>query len=94
MKSALLILPPPALLGVAALVGYLRLARGYFFSDLPDFAVLLEPFDPAFILGLATSTAASRISALCIREARRALCVALRWLARRFISLDLFVPRI
>ena len=66
----------------------------HLFSDLPDFAALPEPFDPTFVLGLAASTAAIRVSVLSLSEARRVLCVALRWLARRFISLALFVPRI
>jgi hypothetical protein len=56
--------------------------------------IALEPFDPTFVLGLAASTAAIRVSALCMSAARRALWVARRWLARRFISFALFVPRI
>jgi hypothetical protein len=56
-----------------------------------DFAGRLEA---TFILLFRVSTAAIRVSALSISAAWRALCVALRWLARRFISFALWAPRI
>ena len=50
--------------------------------------------EPTFVLPFLASTAAIRVSALSISAACRALCVALRWLARRFISFALCAPRI
>jgi hypothetical protein len=55
---------------------------------------LAEPLEPPFFLPFPASTIAIRVSVLSLSAARRALWVALRWLARRFISLALFVPRI
>src|SRR5262249_12611645 len=66
---------------------------GYRFSDLLAFAAL-EPLGPTFVSAFPASTCAMRVSALSLNAAHRALWVALRWLARRFISLALFVPRI
>ena len=66
-----------------------------FFSDFFAFAVALaEPLEPPFFLPFPASTIAIRVSVLSLSATRRALWVALRWLARRFISLALFVPRI
>jgi hypothetical protein len=71
------------------------LTGGYLFFDLLAFAAaLMERLEPTFCLPLSASTAAIRVSALTLSAASRALCVALRWLARRFISFALFVPRI
>jgi hypothetical protein len=71
------------------------LTCSYFFSDFFAFAVALaKPLEPPFVLAFPASTGAIRVSALSLSAARRALCVALRWLARRFISFALFVPRI
>ena len=71
----------------------LNLYGGYLFSPFlvftVDFTGLLEP---TFALLFGASTAAIRVSALSISAAWRALCVALRWLARRFISLALWAP--
>ena len=74
---------------------------GYLFLGLLAFSVdLTWPLDPSFVLlfsaaaALRASAAALRVSALTVNAARRALCVALRWLARRFISLALFLPSI
>ena len=59
------------------------------------FAVdLTWPLDPSFVLLFSASaalriSAAIRVSALSVSAARRALCVSLRWLARRLISLAL-----
>jgi hypothetical protein len=50
--------------------------------------------EPTFVLPLPASTAAIRVSAPSISAAWRALCDALRWLARRFISFALWAPRI
>ena len=72
----------------------LSLTSRYLFSDLLAFAALPNPLEPTFLLGFAASTVAIRVSVLSLSEAKRALCVALRWLARRFISFALFVPRI
>jgi hypothetical protein len=58
---------------------------------LVDFAA---PLEPAFVLPFPASTAARRVSALSVIAASRALCAALRWLARRFISFALCAPRI
>jgi len=94
---------PPALL--AHLGGKLpegRLAVGnspwsarlgvYLFLGLLAFTVdLTDPLEPTFVLPFSASTAAIRVSALSVSAARRALWVALRWLARRFISFALFV---
>jgi hypothetical protein len=50
------------------------------------------PLDPSLVLAFsALAAAAIRVSALNVRAARRASCVALRWLARRLISLALFL---
>jgi hypothetical protein len=69
------------------------LTWGYLFSDLLAFAVALtEPLEPTFVLPFPASTAAIRVSAPSISAVRRTLCVALRWLARRFIFFALFVP--
>ena len=74
---------------------------GYLFLGLLAFSVdLTWPLDPSFLLLFSAATAlrapaaALRVSALTVNAARRALCVALRWLARRFISLALFLPSI
>lgn len=71
---------------------------GYLFLGLLAFSVdLTWPLDPSFVLlfsaaaALRASAAALRVSALTVNAARRALCVALRWLNRRFISLALFL---
>ena len=53
---------------------------------------MAEPLEPPF--AFPASTVAIPVSVLSLSAARRALWVALRWLARRFISLALFVPRI
>src|SRR5680860_1150822 len=70
-------------------------AWSYLFSRLlalpVDFA---GPWEPTFVLLLPASTAARRVSALSVRAPSRALCAALRWLARRFISFALCAPRI
>jgi hypothetical protein len=58
------------------------------------FAAFTEPLEPTFLLPFPASTGAIRVSVLSISAARRALCVTLRWLARRFISFALFVPGI
>ena len=69
--------------------------RYYFFLGLLVFTVdLTWPLDPSFVLLFSASaalriSAAIRVSALSVSAARRALCVALRWLARRLISLAL-----
>ena len=68
-------------------------AWGYRFSDLLAFAALTEPLEPTFALPFPASTGAIR-PVLSLSASRRALCVALRWLARRFIFFALFVPRI
>ena len=60
---------------------------GYLFLGLLAFSVdLTWPLDPSFVLLF--SAAALRVSALTVNAARRALCVALRWLARRFLFLS------
>jgi len=64
---------------------------GYLFAGLLDLPGALEP---TFVLLFPASTVAIRVFALSLSAARRALWVALRWLARRFISFALFVPRI
>jgi hypothetical protein len=64
---------------------------GYLFSGLLD---LTGPLERTFVLPFSASTAAIRVSALSPSADRRALWVALRWLARRFVSFALFVPRI
>ena len=71
---------------------------GYLFLGLLAFSVdLTWPLDPSFVLlfsaaaALRASAAALRVSALTVNAACRALCVALRWLNRRFISLALFL---
>jgi hypothetical protein len=46
------------------------------------------------VLLFRASTAAIRFSSLGISAVLRALCVALDWLARRFISFALWAPRI
>ena len=70
-----------------------HLQRDHLFLGLLAFTVdLAEPLELTFLF--AASTAALRVSALSISAVRRAWCVALRWLARRFISFALFVPRI
>ena len=68
---------------------------GYLFSALLAFAVgLTRPLEPVFFLSLSASTAAILVSAFNFSAARRALWVALLWLARRFISFALCLPRI
>jgi hypothetical protein len=64
---------------------------GYLFSGL---LALTKPLERTFVLPFSASTAAIRVSALSPSADRRALWVALRWLARRFVSFALFVPRI
>ena len=64
---------------------------GYLFSGVLD---LTGPLERTFVLPFSASTAAIRVSALSPSADRRALWVALRWLARRFVSFALFVPRI
>ena len=64
---------------------------GYLFAGWLDLPGALEP---TFVLPFPASTVAIRVFALRLSAARRALWVALRWLARRFISFALFVPRI
>jgi hypothetical protein len=80
------------------LAGRHHLPRGleawdYLFLDLLAFTVdLTWPLDSTFVLPFsALAAAAIRVSALSVSAARRASCVALRWLARRLISLALFV---
>jgi hypothetical protein len=64
-----------------------RAARNYPFLGLLAFMVdFASPLEATFGLLFRASTAAS------ISAVWRALCVALRWLARRFISFALFVP--
>ena len=75
--------------------GSLANAWNYLFSRL--LALLVDfagPWEPTFVLLLPASTAARRVSALSVRVPSRALCAALRWLARRFISFALCAPRI
>jgi hypothetical protein len=70
-----------------------HLQRDYLFLGLLAFTVdLTEPLELTFVF--AASTVARRLSALSVRAASRALCAALRWLARRFISFALCAPRI
>ena len=66
---------------------------GYLFLGMLAFTVdLTWPLDSTFVLPFsAFAAAAIRVSALSVSAARRASCVALRWLARRLISLALFV---
>jgi len=64
-------------------------------QGLPFTVDLTRPFGPTFVLPLpALAAAAICVSAMSVNAARRALCVALRWLARRFISFALFLPNI
>jgi hypothetical protein len=64
-----------------------RAAHNYPFLGLLAFTVdFVRPLEATFGLLFRASTAAS------ISAVWRALCVALRWLARRFISFALFVP--
>jgi hypothetical protein len=68
---------------------------GYLFPALIGFfTVDLWALEPRFVLPLPASTVAIRVCALSISAASRALCDALRWLARRFISFALWAPRI
>jgi hypothetical protein len=72
----------PPCLGAERLGGYLFLGLLAFTVD------LTWPLDPTFVLPFSLLAAAAiRVSALSVSAARRALCVALRWLARRLISL-------
>jgi hypothetical protein len=55
---------------------------------------LTEPLELTFVLPFPASIAAIRVSSLNITAPRRALCVAFRWLALRFISFASWAPRI
>ena len=83
---------PLGLAGRHHLLGAQRLG-GYLFLGMLAFTVdLTWPLDSTFVLPFsAFAAAAIRVSALSVSAARRASCVALRWLARRLISLALFV---
>jgi hypothetical protein len=64
----------------------------YVFLGLLAFTVdLTEPLELTFVFGASTAV---RVSALSVSAVSRALCAALRWLARRFISFALCAPRI
>jgi hypothetical protein len=65
----------------------------YPFFGLLAFAVdLTGLLDPTSVLPFsALAAAAIRLSVLSVSAAQRAACVALRWLARRFISLASFL---
>lgn len=70
-----------------------RDAGGHLFSGLLAFTFdLTEPFGADLRLTLPGASTAAIGAALSISVVRRALCVALRWPVRRFISFALFVP--
>jgi hypothetical protein len=84
----------PKIAGIEYTVSRHLAHASYPFFGLLAFAVdLTGPLDPTFVLPFSALVvaAAIRVSDLSVSASWRALCVALRWLARRFISFALCI---